>query len=99
MSMTQALSNIRPGAEWEVVGDTYEGLVWRDGNTQEKPTREELEAEIQRLQNDYANKEYQRQRAQAYPSIVDQLDLLYHGGFDGWKAQIDVIKLKYPKPE
>lgn len=40
---------------------------------------------------------YKYQRAQAYPSFADQFDLLYHGGYDAWKAAIDVIKQEYPK--
>ena len=45
-----------------------------------------------------AANEYQRQRAQAYPSIADQLDTLYHEGIDAWKAQIAAVKQEYPKP-
>ena len=41
---------------------------------------------------------YKEQRAKAYPSIPDQLDLLYHGGLDAWKAAIDAVKQEYPKP-
>ena len=41
---------------------------------------------------------YKRQRAQAYPSIVDQLDTIYHEGIDAWKAQIAAVKQEYPKP-
>lgn len=41
---------------------------------------------------------YKAQRAAEYPSITDQLDTLYHGGFDAWKASIDAVKAKYPKP-
>ena len=40
---------------------------------------------------------YITQRQQAYPSIVDQLDTLYHGGYDAWKASIQAIKDTYPK--
>jgi len=40
---------------------------------------------------------YQRKRAAEYPSIVDQLDLLYHGGMDAWKTAIQAVKDKYPK--
>lgn len=43
--------------------------------------------------------EYQRQRATAYPSIQDQLDMLYHGGYDAWKASIEEVKNKFPKTE
>jgi hypothetical protein len=42
---------------------------------------------------------YKYQRSAEYPSFADQFDLLYHGGYDAWKAQIDEIKNKYPKPE
>ena len=40
---------------------------------------------------------YQELRAQAYPSFADQFDLLYHGGYDAWKAAIDAVKNTYPK--
>jgi hypothetical protein len=40
---------------------------------------------------------YQELRAKAYPSIVDQLDLLYHGGMDAWKAAITAVKEEFPK--
>jgi len=40
---------------------------------------------------------YKLKREEEYPSIVDQLDTLYHGGYDAWKASIDVVKNKYPK--
>jgi hypothetical protein len=40
---------------------------------------------------------YKGKRAADYPSIPDQLDLLYHGGMDAWKAAIQAVKDKYPK--
>jgi hypothetical protein len=43
-------------------------------------------------------KAYKDKRANAYPSIADQFDLLYHGGYDAWKAAIDAVKQEYPKP-
>lgn len=97
MSMTQALLNLRPGAEWELNGDTYEGIIWRDGNILEKPTKEEVEGEVLRLENEYINNEYQRLRQREYPSFADQFDLLYHGGYDAWKDAIQQVKAKYPK--
>ena len=41
--------------------------------------------------------EYQYNRAAEYPSIVDQLDEIYHNGIDGWKTKIKAVKDKYPK--
>jgi len=42
--------------------------------------------------------QYKLDRAKAYPSIADQLDTLYHGGYDAWKATIEAVKTQYPKP-
>jgi len=52
----------------------------------------------QQLQDEYIAKEYQRNRAKEYPSFAEQFDTLYHGGYDAWKATIDSVKAKYPKP-
>lgn len=41
---------------------------------------------------------YKTDRAAEYPSVVDQLDDIYHNGIDAWKATIKVTKDKYPKP-
>jgi hypothetical protein len=40
---------------------------------------------------------YKELRAAEYPSIVDQLDKIYHTGIEGWKSDIQVVKDKYPK--
>ena len=91
-----ALISLKPNADWSWTGTEYSGLDWLDSST--KPTEAELDAEVVRLQADYNNKEYQRKRAAEYPSVVDQLDDIYHNGIDGWKATIKVTKDKYPKP-
>ena len=41
--------------------------------------------------------QYKYNRAAEYPSIVDQLDDIYHNGIDGWKETIKEVKDKYPK--
>lgn len=40
---------------------------------------------------------YVEKRQGAYPSIEDQLDTLYHGGYDAWKATIKAVKDTHPK--
>ena len=45
----------------------------------------------------YAAVKYQRDRAAEYPTVVDQLDLIYHSGVDAWKVKIKETKDKYPK--
>ena len=42
---------------------------------------------------------YTESRRAEYPPIVDQLDKIYHSGIDAWKADIKVIKDKYPKTQ
>lgn len=93
MNKMDAIQSLRPGAEWILRGDELE---WLDSN-QTRPTEAEITAEIARQQAEYEAKEYQRQRAAEYPSFADQFDLLYHGGYDAWKAAIDAVKTKYPK--
>ena len=41
--------------------------------------------------------QYKFDRSEEYPSIVDQLDDIYHNGIDAWKATIKTTKDKYPK--
>ena len=43
--------------------------------------------------------QYKYDRIVEYPSVVDQLDVIYHEGIDGWKEKIQAVKSKYPKPE
>lgn len=97
--IVQALHSLRPGAQWSLNGNTYEGLQWFDENDLPPPTEEEIQTEIERLQQEWENNEYQRDRVVEYPSIEDQLDILYHKGYDGWKEEINKVKEKYPKPE
>jgi len=40
---------------------------------------------------------YIAKRQQAYPSIADQLDLIYHQGLDAWKSAIQAVKEEFPK--
>jgi len=94
MNKVDALQSLRPGAEWVLRGDDLE---WLDAN-QTQPTDAEITAEVTRLQAEYDAKQYQRDRAAAYPSIPDQLDQIYHEGIDAWKATIAAVKQEYPKP-
>jgi len=93
-----ALFSLTPGAEWVWGGEDYpySKLNWLDSK-QTKPTEAEINAEVTRLQGIYNNNKYQRDRAAEYPSVVDQLDDIYHNGIDAWKATIKTTKDKYPK--
>ena len=73
------------------------GAFDKDGN---KVTLDDTKVTAARtaIDNAYAATKYQRDRAAEYPSWQDQLDKIYHSGIDAWKADIKVIKDKYPKP-
>jgi len=88
-----AIISLKPNAKWSLVDDKLE---WLD-KEQTEPSLSEISTEVARLQTIYDNNKYQRDRAEAYPSIVDQLDDLYHNGIDGWKTTIKAVKDKYPK--
>jgi len=62
-----------------------------------KATWPEVQAEIVLLQEKFQAKQYQYDRLNEYPSLADQLDTIFHGGIDAWKAEIQTIKDKYPK--
>ena len=92
--ITEALISLRPNAQFHLKGSK---LTWLDSK-QTEPTKEEIDAEIVRLKKEWENKQYQRDRKVAYPSIEDQLDKIYHSGIDEWKKDIKAVKDKFPKP-
>ena len=68
-------------------------------NNQTPPTEEQIQAKLAELKAEYDALQYQRDRAEQYPSYADQLDTIYHQGMDGWKAEIKKVKDAHPKPE
>ena len=67
--------------------------------TIEKPSEEEIQAEIDRLANERIQNEYKENRKREYPSIGDQLDALFKAGLfpEEIASQIQAVKDKYPK--
>lgn len=47
--LAQALTHLRPGAQWVIRGTEYSGLEWLENNTTTKPTEAELNAKIDEL--------------------------------------------------
>jgi hypothetical protein len=91
-----AILALDKNAQVSVVGESLDGITWHDGNPN-SITNDQITAKQAELQADYDAKQYQRDRANEYPSIKDQLDDLYHNGIDGWKTTIKAVKDKYPK--
>ena len=57
----------------------------------------EVKTKFDEMTSEYDSQEYARQRAEAYPTWQEQMDLLYHSGVDGLKAELKKTKDKYPK--
>ena len=87
------LSKVYPDKKWTMNGDSYRDIEWLDNISIPEAQLEEA------YLNYKISIEYLENRVKEYPSIEDQLDLIYHGGVDAWKAKIAGIKAKYPKPE
>ena len=102
----QAIMKINPNAEVTVDGDDINTceITWDNGTTPIPVA--DIEAKMTELQAEYDAKEYQRERATSYPSIGDQLDMLWHSidqnpslkseYFEFYEA-IKAIKVKHPK--
>ena len=68
---------------------------WEKGSGDDQPTDDEINAAWTSYKNE---DQYKEKRASEYPSVIDQLDDIYHNGIDAWKATIKTTKDKYPKP-
>lgn len=74
---------------------------WNDPNGLEPPTASDLKSEYDRQVSVYNGYAYQRDRSSSYPSIEDQLDMLYWDKVNGsttWQDKIAEIKTNNPKP-
>ena len=93
--ITKAILKINPNAQVTVNANDINQITWLNGTT--PISKNEIIAKQAELQAEYEAKQYQRDRAKEYPSMVDQLDDIFHNGIDGWRTSIQTIKDKYPK--
>lgn len=97
MERLDGINSLLPNAQFSHNGD---GIHWEDERSQ--PTEAEIDAEVIRLQAEYDAQEYARDRASAYDSIGNQLDMIYKDNLNGTtthKDSVEAVKAKYPKPE
>jgi len=97
-----AIQVLRPGARWAM--NNWEFVGWEDDEGREPPTWDELQEEIVRQTKIYDYYSYERNRAEQYPDVKDQLDMIYHDLKNDnlengtWVASIEKIKEDNPKP-
>jgi hypothetical protein len=87
---------INPNAQANVNAEDINQITWLN-DTQPIPANQILAKQIE-LQAEYEAKQYQRDRQ--YPSIADQLDMLYWdkvNGTENWLNSIESVKNRFPK--
>ena len=99
----EAILKIDPNARVSVVAEDINQITWHDGNLN-NITKADIEAKMVEVQAEYDANQYQRDRV--YPSIGDQLDMLWHSidqnpklkseYFEFYEA-IKAVKVKHPK--
>jgi hypothetical protein len=97
IDLAQTILKLNPTAKVSITNDVYETIVWNDTP---KIDLETILAKQKELQTNEDLKQYQRDRAKAYPSIEEQLDLQYWdkvNGTDTWEQAINAVKAQYPK--
>ena len=75
-------------------------IIYHDGQT--PPSNTEIDAELIRMQAEYDAQEYARDRASAYDSVGDQLDMLMKdmkNGTTTHQTACEAVKAQFPKPE
>ena len=102
MNILEVILKINPNAEAVVIDNDINQITWHNGTT--PISKADIEAKMVEVQADYDAKQYQRDRV--YPSIGDQLDMLWHSidqnsalksqYFDFYEA-IKAVKVKHPK--
>tara|TARA_R100001460_G_scaffold93203_1_gene135112 strand:- start:34 stop:387 length:354 start_codon:yes stop_codon:yes gene_type:complete len=77
--------------------DENDNAIYKD--TQDF-TWDQVSAKKAELQTDYDNKQYQRDRVNAYPSLQDQMDMMYWDNVNNTTNWVDAIaKVKSDNPK
>ena len=100
ITLVDAIKSLRPNAEWSLINNDYANIEWFSEN-ETKPSIEEINTEIIRLQAELDSLEYQRLRAAEYPDFRLYLDGVVKGDQAQIQDYIDqclAVKEKYPKP-
>ena len=93
-----AIKKINSNAEFIIRGEIIDGIEWSDTTT--PIPKADIEAKMVEVQAEYDANQYQRDRATAYPTIQEQLDMQYWDNVNGtttWEDAIAKVKADNPK--
>lgn len=77
------------------------GEIYQWYGPDDQPTEAELQAAWKEYEAEQQKIEYKRKRKAEYPSVEEQLDMLYEdmeNNTTNWKDAIRVVKQRHPKP-
>ena len=97
-NIMESIMAINPTAEVSIEANDINKITWLNGTT--PIPKADIEAKMAELQAEYDNNQYQRDRATAYPSIQEQLDMQYWDKVNGttnWEDAIAKVKSDNPK--
>jgi len=96
-NVIQAHSNLRPNSKFTMIGEKI--VDWKDDEN-DPPSQEEIDVEVKRIEAEFEAQAYARQRAVAYPSVGDQLDMIYKDMKNSTTTHaeaVEAVKTKFPK--
>jgi len=96
--ISKAIQLINPNADVTVVNNDINKITWLNGTT--PISKADIEAKMVEVQAEYDANQYQRDRATAYPTIQEQLDMQYWDNVNGttnWEDTIAKVKADNPK--
>ena len=96
-SISDAILEIKSDAQVSVSANDVNQIIWHDGNPTNITTAD-ITAKVAAIE---ARDAHINPRRRAYPSMGDQLDMIYHDQVDGtttFKDAIKAIKDAHPKP-
>lgn len=94
----KAILKINPQAEFSINADDINQITWLNGTA--SISKELILEKLIEVKAEYEAKQYQRDRQKQYPSIADQLDMLYWdkvNGTENWLNSIESVKSRFPK--
>ena len=93
-----AIKKINSNAEFIIKNNSIDEIEWHQGTT--PISKADIEAKMVEVQAEYDANQYQRDRATAYPTIQEQLDMQYWDKVNGttnWEDAIAKVKSDNPK--
>ena len=94
----KAIKKINSNAEFSVNENDINQITWHNGTT--PISKADIQAKMVEVQAEYDANQYQRDRATAYPTIKEQLDMQYWDNVNGttiWEDAIAKVKSDNPK--